>query len=172
MTRMKRGMVMKSFFVLMMLVLFSTDAVAVSLERNPILPKETLEIITANGRIRFEVEIAGTREEQRLGLMNRTELAPNAGMLFPFPFPMPTAFWMHNTLIPLDMIFIDSQGKIIRIEERAAPQTDTPRPSGGDVLAVLEIAGGRAGELGIKSGDRVMHRFFRDSPVQSFPLDR
>ena len=160
---------MKSFLIAMMIGLFSslgiTDAMAEPAERNPILPQERLEIVSRQAAHAFTVELAQTPEQQRLGLMNRTTLAPDAGMLFVFPFPMPTAFWMHNTLIALDMLFIDPQGRIIRIEERAEPQTDTPRRSGGDVIAVLEIAGGRAAALGIRAGDRVQHRFFR-APVE------
>ena len=98
---------------------------------------------------RFQVEVARTTAEQAQGLMERTELAPDRGMIFPFPAPKFAAFWMHNTLIPLDMIFIRADGSIDRIAENTIPQTDTPVASGGEVAAVLELGGGTAQRLGI-----------------------
>jgi len=93
-------------------------------------------------------------------MMCRTSLAPDRGMLFDFKTPREVAFWMHNTLIPLDMVFIDARGRVFSIARNATPQTDTPRPSGGPVRAVLELAGGRAAQLGVLPGDRVRHRIF------------
>lgn len=105
----------------------------------------------------FNVELALTPEEQARGLMFRTELAPDAGMLFIFPEPRRASFWMQNTLIPLDMIFVRQNGRIANIIENAEPETLTSRRSMGRVKAVLEIPGGRAAELGIKAGDLVRH---------------
>ncbi len=87
--------------------------------------------------------------------MNRSELAPDRGMIFPFDPPRPASFWMKNTLIPLDMIFVRTDGTIANIEANAVPLSLDPVLSEGTVKAVLEIAGGRAAELAIKPGDKV-----------------
>jgi uncharacterized membrane protein (UPF0127 family) len=103
------------------------------------------------------VEIADEPEEQRRGLMDRPTLAPEAGMLFIFPESAPRAFWMMNTLIPLDMIFVDAEKRIINIQEKAmpcqAPHPCPSYPSAAPAKYVLEIAGGQARALGIRAGD-------------------
>jgi uncharacterized protein len=115
-----------------------------------------LTITTASGKAhRFTVEVARTPEEQARGLMERQSLGPDKGMIFPYQPPQPVAFWMKNTLIPLDMIFIAPGGRIARIEANAVPLSQEPVGSGDPVEAVLEIAGGRSAELGIAAGDRV-----------------
>jgi len=101
------------------------------------------------------VEIAATVEDQAYGLMNRAELAPDRGMIFPFEPARDASFWMKNTLIPLDMIFIRQDGSIANIAADTVPLSLDPVRSEGPVKAVLEIAGGRAAELGIKPGDKV-----------------
>jgi uncharacterized membrane protein (UPF0127 family) len=112
--------------------------------------------ITSGGRThRFTVEIARTEEEQATGLMNRSELARDRGMIFPFDPPRDASFWMKNTLIPLDMIFVRADGSIANIAENTVPLSLEPEMSEGPVGAVLEIAGGRSAELGIKPGDKV-----------------
>jgi len=112
--------------------------------------------IRSAGRVhRFTVEIARTPGEQQMGLMFRRALAPDGGMLFPFDSEQPLAFWMKNTLIPLDLIFIRGDGRIARIAESATPLTLDLIQSGEPVASVLEIAGGRSAELGIKAGDTV-----------------
>ncbi len=121
---------------------------------------ETVEIVTSRGRPRFQVEIAATRAEQARGLMFRKSLAPDRGMLFVYKRPQPAAYWMKNTLIPLDIIYIQPDGRILSIVRNARPHDETPLPSGGLVLGVLELAGGRAAQLGILPGDRVLHRIF------------
>lgn len=121
---------------------------------------ETVEVVSSRGRARFQVEIAATRAEQERGLMFRKALAPDRGMLFIYKRPQPAAYWMKNTLIPLDIIFIQPDGKVLSIARNARPHDETPLPSGGLVLGVLEIAGGRAAQLGILPGDRVLHRIF------------
>jgi uncharacterized protein len=98
---------------------------------------------------RFTVEVARTPAEQAQGLMNRTSLPANGGMLFPFPKPKYASFWMKNTFIPLDMIFIRADGSIDRIAENTIPESLEPVVSGGEVTAVLELAGGTAARLGI-----------------------
>jgi|TARA_A100001391_G_scaffold183224_1_gene150232 hypothetical protein len=105
----------------------------------------------------FTVEIADTPEETSRGLMFREELGPDAGMLFDFVEERPTSFWMQNTLIPLDMLFIKADGRIVRIHENAKPMDTTPIPSGEPVRFVLEIPGGRSAELGLEAGARLEH---------------
>jgi uncharacterized protein len=97
----------------------------------------------------FTVEVARTPEEQARGLMFRTELAPDRGMIFPFNPPKFASFWMKNTLVPLDMFFIRSDGSIDRIAENTVPENLEPVVSGGEVSLVLELAGGTAARLGI-----------------------
>ena len=104
---------------------------------------------------RFTVEVARTPEEQTYGLMNRASLAADRGMIFPYDPQIAVAFWMKNTLIPLDIIFIAPGGKILNIAANTTPMSLEPVPSAGPVEAVLELAGGRAAELGIEAGDQV-----------------
>lgn len=115
-----------------------------------------LEIRSATRRFPFTVEIASTEDEQAQGLMFRRQLGPNEGMIFPFATSRMASFWMKNTLIPLDMIFIRSDGTIAMIAPNTVPQSLTPVGPGEPVSAVLEIPGGRAAELGIAEGDRVI----------------
>lgn len=125
------------------------------------MPVETVVVRTADGREHnFQSEMALTPTQQADGMMFRTEMAPDEGMLFVFPEPRRASFWMRNTLIPLDMIFVRQNGRIANIVANATPQTDTSRRSTGRVRAVFEIPGGRAAELGIKAGDLVIHPAF------------
>ena len=106
--------------------------------------------IEMKGKIhRFTVEIAATPGEQAKGLMYRSSLAPDRGMVFPFQSPRYASFWMKNTLIPLDMFFVRADGTIDRIAENTIPGSLEPVASGGEVSAVLELAGGTAARLGI-----------------------
>lgn len=123
-------------------------------------PLEPLEIVTDKGRVRFLVEIADEPRERERGMMCRTAMAPDRGMLFDFQTERPLAFWMKNTLIPLDMVFIRADGRVLSIWRNARPLDETPAPSGGPARAVLEIPGGRAAQLGVLPGDRVLHRIF------------
>jgi uncharacterized membrane protein (UPF0127 family) len=113
-----------------------------------------LTIHTAHGARHFNVEVAATPEQQGKGLMFHRSLAPDHGMIFPYDPPQEVAFWMKNTLIPLDIIFIGENGTIVRITNAKAMDL-TPLPSGKPVIGVLEIRAGRAKELGIREGDRV-----------------
>jgi uncharacterized protein len=115
------------------------------------------------GQARFAVEIADDESERALGLMNRPEMAASAGMLFIYPSPRSLAFWMRNTLIELDMLFVDQTGVIRNIHERAIPLDETPIFGGDDLTHVLEINGGLAARLGIKVGDQMRHPSFRQS---------
>jgi uncharacterized protein len=114
-----------------------------------------LTVMTLKGQVKLKVEVARTPEEQARGLMFRESLPADGGMIFPLDPPRHASFWMKNTVIPLDMIFIRSDGSIARIEPETTPQSLTPVPSGEPVAAVLELAGGRASALGIAEGDRV-----------------
>lgn len=115
-----------------------------------------LEIRTASGKTHsFNVEVARTESEQARGLMFRDSLAPDSGMIFPMDPPRPASFWMKNTVIPLDMIFVRPDGAIARIAAETVPHSLDPVESGEPVSAVLELAGGRAAELGIAEGDKV-----------------
>lgn len=129
---------------------------AVELGRSPAGLEQVPLTISSNGREqRFIVEVARTGEEQAMGLMFRTQLAPDRGMIFPMDPPRNASFWMRNTLIPLDMIFVRADGTIANIEANTVPYSEEPVRSVGPVAAVLEIPGGRSAELGIKPGDRV-----------------
>jgi uncharacterized membrane protein (UPF0127 family) len=121
-------------------------------------PKDTVTIETAAGaKHRFDVELATSPQQISQGLMFRRQMAADAGMLFLFERPDPAVFWMKNTFIPLDMIFIGTDGRILNIAERTIPQTETPVPASGPTRAVLEVNGGTAARLGLKPGDRVRH---------------
>jgi uncharacterized membrane protein (UPF0127 family) len=129
---------------------------AVELGRSPAGLEQVPLTIESNGRKhRFTVEVATTSEQQQMGLMHRSALAPDRGMIFPFDTPRQASFWMKNTLIPLDMIFVRADGSIANVEANTVPLSLQPVYSEGSVAAVLEIAGGRSAELGIKAGDKV-----------------
>ncbi|WP_296674691.1 DUF192 domain-containing protein [Novosphingobium sp.] len=109
--------------------------------------------ITHNGKAHsFRVEVAASTQEQARGLMFRTELGPDEGMIFPMDPPRNASFWMKNTVIPLDIIYIGTDGRILNIAD-AKPYDETPLPSAGTVKGVLELAAGRSKELGIGPGD-------------------
>jgi uncharacterized membrane protein (UPF0127 family) len=93
-------------------------------------------------------------------LMFRRSLAPDAGMLFDYKHPTMATMWMRNTLIPLDMLFVDAQGRIINIQQRAVPQSDDIIAAAAPVRAVIELNGGTAERLGIAPGDQVVHPVF------------
>jgi len=122
---------------------------------------EPLEIVTPQGRTRIMVEVVDNDATRAKGLMFRKSLAPDRGMLFDFKRPREVAFWMRNTLIPLDIIYIKADGRVLSIARNAKPLDETPLPSGGEVLGVLEVAGGRAAQLGVLPGDRIEHRIFK-----------
>ena len=122
---------------------------------------ETLELRTASGATAIAVEIAATEASREHGLMNRRFLPPGRGMLFEFEREEPVEFWMKDTLIPLDMIFIAHDGRIVRIAENAQPLSQALVASGAPCDAVLELNGGAAAGLGLKVGDTVRHAFFK-----------
>jgi uncharacterized membrane protein (UPF0127 family) len=121
----------------------------------------TLEIVSRSGVHVFSVELAANDEQRARGLMFRKELPEGTGMLFDFQREQEITMWMQNTLIPLDMIFIRRDGRILRIAENTEPMSTKIIPSGGSAVAVLEVIGGTAKKLGIQPGDQVAHPMFR-----------
>jgi uncharacterized membrane protein (UPF0127 family) len=126
--------------------------------------KSVLTIETANGPQRFDVELALNSRQQQQGLMYRRSMPANAGMLFVYDGLAPVSMWMKNTFIPLDMLFIDGEGRIVRIVERTVPHSLETISAGRPVNAVLELNGGTASRLGIKPGDRVVTAAIKGSP--------
>jgi len=148
---------------LLIAVLFAALVVscAAAQEAQTGLPVSTLVIETARGAtVSFSVELADDDQSRATGMMFRTRAPRGTGMLFDFKQPEHVAFWMKNTPIPLDMIFIRADGTIWRIAPDAVPHSLQSVPSLGPVQAVLEIAGGEAAALGIAEGDRVRHPIF------------
>jgi uncharacterized protein len=135
-------------------------AVLGSASRLSAVDLQPLEIVSKTGVHTFAVEMALTPEEQAKGLMFRRELPEGQGMLFDFQREQPATFWMKNTYVSLDMIFIRADGRILRIAENTVPLSETLVPSGGPVRAVLEVVAGTAAKLGIAAGDRVAHPIF------------
>jgi len=123
-------------------------------------PLQPLQVVTDKATHRFQVEVADSAQEREYGLMCRKSLAADRGMLFIFPKADYQAFWMRNTLIPLDIVYIGADGKVVSIVRNARPLDESPLPSGGPALGVLELAGGRAAQIGLLPGDRVVHRAF------------
>lgn len=148
--------------------LFQAVAVPAIAQQGERFDKSELWIETAPGRrFHFDVELAVTPAQQAQGLMHRQEMPPDAGMLFLFGTMAPRSFWMKNTLIPLDMLFLDSEGRIINIEQRTKPLDLSPRRSAGPAAAVLELNGGITQLLGIKAGDRVIHKAFESADAEA-----
>ncbi|MFL5256104.1 MAG: DUF192 domain-containing protein [Rhodopila sp.] len=127
----------------------------------PELPKEPLTIVTRDAKEHhFTVEMALKPEQQSVGEMFRTFIPPEGGMLFDWGFPRPSQMWMRNTLVPLDMIFINPNGTIRAIAENTTPRSLAPIDSRGPVRATLELAGGTTAKLDIRVGDTVKQRIF------------
>jgi uncharacterized protein len=124
--------------------------------------KERVRLITASGRTHdLTVELATQPDQREQGLMYRRQMAPDHGMLFDFGETRPVMMWMKNTYLPLDMLFIRSDGSIARIAANTEPLSTRTIPSGEPVLAVLELNAGTASRMGIKPGDRVEHPIFK-----------
>lgn len=123
--------------------------------------KEILKLITASGEHTFSVEVAETAEQKSRGLMFRRSLADDAGMVFPYAPPQEATMWMRNTYISLDMIFIRQDGIVHRIEAGTEPFSEAVIASHGNVAAVLELKAGIASKVGLKPGDKVVHRLFK-----------
>jgi hypothetical protein len=150
-------MLRRPFLWMFFLVAFAAAGHAQTLQT---FDNSSLVIATATGPHRFEVQLALTPAQQEQGLMFRSKLAPDAGMLFDFGNTAPRGFWMKNTLIPLDMLFIGADGRIVDIHERAVPLSEAVILSAAPARAVLELNGGTVDRLGIKVGDRVSYKGF------------
>ena len=122
---------------------------------------ETLQIVTSGGTHAFQVEIASDDATRELGLMNCRFMPADRGMLFEFDRDGPVSFWMKNTYIPLDMIFISRSGMVTKIVASAEPLSERVIPSGVPCAAVLELNGGTAATIGLIVGDKVRHAFFK-----------
>jgi uncharacterized membrane protein (UPF0127 family) len=124
------------------------------------LPLVTIDIASGDQIHHFVVEIADTAKTRQVGLMHRTEMASDHGMLFLFDYPHKASMWMQNTYISLDMLFIDQRGIVRSIARETVPMTTTHIRSAGPVSAVLELNAGVSAALGLKPGDKVRHPFF------------
>jgi uncharacterized membrane protein (UPF0127 family) len=126
-----------------------------------VFPVSEMDIQHSDGsKVHFKIEVATTPEQQEHGLMFRKSLAERAGMLFLWPEDQPVSMWMKNTLIPLDMLYIDRSGVITQIVVNAKPEDLTPLVSNGPIRAVLEIGGGEVGRQNIKTGEKVLFSGF------------
>ena len=144
-----------AFLALFVFFAFTSEAAALAN-----LPVQTIEIDTKKGPHRFTVEVAADSASQERGLMYRRTLAPDAGMIFVFGQNEFVSFWMKNTFLPLDMLFVKSDGTISTIQANAVPFSETSIQSAEPVLAVIELNGGRAKALGIEPGDKVRAQAF------------
>ena len=144
--------------MILALALFACDN---EVEAQGPLPASELTIQSADGITHnFTIELALTPQQQAIGLMNRTSMPADHGMLFFFGEESERGFWMKNTLIPLDMIFIKKDGTIHHIHDSAQPNDLTSVSSNGPVQAVLELNGGMSKKIGIQAGDKVRHILF------------
>jgi uncharacterized protein len=147
---------MSRFPLLLILCLLALPALA----QQPPLPKEPLTILTKGGPRKFMVEVTRTEEQREEGLMFRRSMPLDQGMLFDFKEPMITQMWMKNTLIPLDMLFVDAHGRIVNIAANTVPKSLATISAAAPVRVVIELNGGVARTLGIKPGDRVEFPIF------------
>lgn len=116
-----------------------------------------LEIVTSTGRHPFRIEIAATPQTRATGLMFRKALDPDYGMLFDFHREAPVSFWMKNTFVSLDMIFIRADGTVANVATGTTPFSEEPVSSAAPVRFVLEVVAGTASKIGLKAGDRIVH---------------
>ncbi len=126
---------------------------------------DRVELRNDLAQVRFDIELAVTPEERSRGLMFRESMPGRSGMLFIFDPPQRVAFWMKNTLIPLDMIFVDRAGTVTRVHEGAIPGDLRPIEGGDSVYAVLEINAGLAARYGIRPGTQLRHEVFSQGPA-------
>ncbi len=154
---------MTKYFLYIFLAIASFFEVSAQTAKNDVVNFSapiTIYISSGQEKHAFEVERAITKAQQARGMMFREKMNKNSGMLFEFKEPKIASMWMKNTQLSLDILFIKGDGKILKIEHRAKPLTLRSASSEAEVAAVLEIMGGRAKELGISSGDTVIHNFF------------
>ncbi|WFU03322.1 DUF192 domain-containing protein [Rhizobium sp. CB3171] len=157
-TRVMFSAVLKSAIVALFLVGASAPAFAAQAasEKSMAFDSEPLSIKTTKGVThKFTVELALTEPQLEFGLMYRKSIPDDHGMLFDFGAPRPVMMWMKNTVLPLDMLFLDRSGVVTHIQENAVPYSETIISSGGSVLYVIELNGGIARKLGLAVGDKV-----------------
>lgn len=146
-------------FILMVAVTLALATPAAQAELQS-FERDQLVIESESGAHRFEVELAVSPEQRAQGLMFRQRLAADAGMLFLYSTDRTISMWMKSTLIPLDLLFIGADGRIVRVAERAVPGSAATISSDQPARAVLELNGGTAARLQIRPGDRVLYRTF------------
>jgi uncharacterized protein len=151
-------------FVFAFMVLSVTAVPMVRAQSSAKFKRDSLSLMMAGGDKKIDIEVAETLDQKSLGLMFRTSLADNQGMLFPYERPQELTMWMKNTYISLDMVFIRADGIVHRIAVRTEPLSEKIVASEGDVVAVLELAGGAAERLGLKAGDRIAYPLFGKKP--------
>ena len=135
-------------------------AAALATDRAAAAPAETLVITSASGPHRFEVEVMRTDAEREKGLMFRKTMPDDHGMLFDFKVAQPVMMWMKNTYLPLDMVFIGADGRVISTAQNAVPMSEDIISSHGSALGVLELNAGIVAKYGVKAGDRVSNPMF------------
>jgi uncharacterized protein len=138
--------------------------IAAPLHAGTAMRVEPVTAVTATGRYVFQAEIAATETERQRGLMFRKGLAADAGMLFDFVTPRKATFWMKNTFVGLDLIFIRADGTVARVHENAVPRSETYIGVDEPVRGVLEVIAGTSRRIGLKAGDRVEHPIFTPAP--------
>lgn len=142
----------------LILALFSPGVMHAAAAKSALEP---LEILTATGVHKFQVEVARTPKERERGLMERRSMPRDQGMMFDFHMEQPVSMWMKNTYIPLDMIFVSQQGRVTGVAENTVPMSETIIPSGPPAYAVIEFNAGVAHDIGLKAGDEVRHSAFK-----------
>ena len=126
-------------------------------DQNPVGPRSSLSVETATGVYPYQVEVADTEESRSRGLMFRREVEPDTGMLFDMGLTRDVAFWMHNTFVPLDIVFISDKGRVVSVAHGAKPRSDNRISSVAPVRFVLELPTPEAQRIGLAVGDRVRH---------------
>lgn len=139
------------------ILMLAVGALQLSVPTAAALPRSELLVQTGSSQFRFDVEIADDATERSEGLMYRQTMADNAGMLFLYPAPQRVQFWMKNTPMSLDIVFVRADGTIARIADHTTPFSEDMIPSGEEVVAVLEVKAGMMHQLGVRVGDRLKH---------------
>jgi uncharacterized protein len=160
---------MKNFALLIIFVAFLGTALSSNAQdvQIPVIdfgPRESLTIVSNDTPIVFSIEVADSQAELSRGMMYRESVAPNEGMLFEFGDEEIVSIWMKNTSIPLDVIFVRADGRILKIEHSAKPYSLRSMTSEAPVTAVFEVAGGQANALGLRPGDILQHSYFKTAP--------
>jgi uncharacterized membrane protein (UPF0127 family) len=133
------------------------------------LPRSEIQVITQSGTHHFQVWIAADDRSRERGLMFVRKLSPDQGMLFLFERPQFAAFWMKNTYLSLDLVFIRADGVVVNVAENARPLTLDPIPSAGPVKAVLELLAGTSARIGLTAGSRILHPALASPSTQREP---